>query len=253
MREHAAQEPGYGVYAIAFLDMLGFTTAVKESDTKLSVFDRIYRALCAVRNRVLTGDDHAAIQERNDALNGLKYDVADVFPLCFTFSDSVSIARPHQAFARLLHDVAWVAGDLLACGFLVRGSVTRGKLFASRDGRSVFGPGVLTALCLEKPAQYPVVALAPDLLGDVEQYGYLVRRDPVSSIFYVDYIAHFMKRTLEQRATLRGSIDANLKDDSLCNGARAKWLWAARHFNRVFDELFDGFADAGVERIPLLE
>lgn len=131
----------YEKRAVAFLDILGFTDLIKEQGHEaeiLAVFEHL-------RSR-------ASQAERASKAGRVQF---TAFSDCIVVSDEL---QDGFGALRIAAYVAYLAQDLLARGFLVRGGLTVGDLY-HRNG-TVFGPAMIDAYALEsKTAIYPRIAV----------------------------------------------------------------------------------------------
>lgn len=131
----------YEKRAVAFLDILGFTDLIKEQGHEaeiLAIFEHLrFRASQAERASISGRVQFTAFSD------------------CIVVSDELQ-----EGFGalRIAGYVGYLALDLLARGFLVRGGLTIGDLY-HKDG-TVFGPALIGAYALEsKTAIYPRIAV----------------------------------------------------------------------------------------------
>jgi hypothetical protein len=106
------------------------------------------------------------------------------------FSDSIvasyRITEPSAVF-HLLNVIAFCVVDLAHLGYLVRGGVTAGKLYHTRE--HVVGPAMIDAYRLEsKIAQVPRVVIDRNLLGIARKY----RDEMNTEEDEAKYASHFM-------------------------------------------------------------
>jgi hypothetical protein len=133
---------------VAFIDVLGFGSAVSESGKTPAVAKRLIK-------RVL------------DAILGSIEELEEQWDIAFThFSDSIVLSikvskQPHDIIMFSLM-ILGVIDCFLASNFLLRGGITRGQLI--HNDKLLFGPAMNRAYELESDlARYPRIIIDPDL------------------------------------------------------------------------------------------
>ncbi len=176
------------------------------------------------------------------------------------FSDSVVVsylAEEVGSLADMLYDVLHLQLKLINRNMLIRGAITRGKLYHSED--FVFGPALVEAAELEKLAMYPRVIVDREILqsAGIVEPGFsapskhssrtaesLVARD-LDGLFFVDYFAvhpedfdddwsamgHYL---LKLREVVKGL--SQRKQLSI----RLKHSWLRQKFNDVAETIENG-------------
>lgn len=125
--------------AVAFIDILGFSQAIRSLTTAAS-FDRIVGALNDLR-------DNKSVNAMIDP--EIKINI---------FSDSVFLSAPltGNGFQGIVRAIQNLTLDLLEQGYFLRGGLTVGKLY--HDDEIVVGQGLLDAIYLEREiARFPRV------------------------------------------------------------------------------------------------
>jgi len=139
---------------VAFLDIMGFKSIVKESETDLSFQKHVIACLVELKEKEY---------ERPPAFRKLERYHKTVT----AFSDSIVItydAIDGDAVSSILFDIYCMQIDLVASGFLLRGAVTIGDVF--HNGGVIVGPAMVKAYELEsKVAIYPRVIVDPALIN----------------------------------------------------------------------------------------
>ncbi len=131
---------------VAFLDILGFSTAIEDSKTDTALRRRIKKAMEIIRE---------------SAKNEVDYSVRKVS----TFSDSavISYELKQSALFYLLMDIIHLQLGLGGLGFMIRGGIAIGDCY--HDGNIVFGPAMNEAYRLEHDvAQWPRVIIMAETL-----------------------------------------------------------------------------------------
>jgi hypothetical protein len=175
------------------------------------------------------------------------------------FSDSVVVsylASEYGSLSSVLNDVVNLQISLINRRILVRGGITRGKLYHADD--FVFGPALVEAAELEKGAMYPRVILDRELLRDSltakgatgsPRYE-IVSRD-LDGMYFVDYFgvnpdlfndwSEMVEYLISLREVVKGianktSVSLRLKHSWL----RAKYNDVAEPLHRSRYEIFCG-------------
>ncbi len=143
----------YKKKVIAFLDIMGFKSIVKSSETDLKVQKNVISCLVELKSKEY---------ERPPAYRNIEQYNKTVT----AFSDSIVIsydAIDGQEVSDILFDIYCMQIDLVASGFLLRGAVTIGDVF--HDGGVIVGPAMVRAYEMEeKVAIYPRVIVDPVLI-----------------------------------------------------------------------------------------
>ncbi len=140
-------EKGYKDHAVAFIDILGFSEFVRESN-----------------------DNQERASDLLQILKKLKDIEESSFVKATAFSDnivlSVQVNENHgDGITWLIHELILLQNILLNSGFIVRGGVTIGKLY--HENGVVLGPGLISAYKLESK-----VSFYPRILVDHIIYNY---------------------------------------------------------------------------------
>lgn len=169
------------------------------------------------------------------------------------FSDSVVVsylADEIGSLADMLYDVLHLQLKLINRNMLIRGAITRGKLYHSED--LVFGPALVEAAELEKLAMYPRVIVDREILQDagIVDSGFsspskpslrtpesLVTRD-LDGLYFVDYFAVYPEDfdddwgdTGHYLLKLRDVVKGLSQKKQL--SVRMKHSWLRQKFNEV--------------------
>src|SRR6266545_609865 len=232
----------YQFAIVTFLDILGF------------------RDLVSTAEAAVVSDKLEAVERfTRPALKPPKGNPEKIYqPLILQFSDAVvrirrvrtkwNKRRPIGLVFNELLDLVHAQGDLVREGILLRGGVSCGRIYASKD--RVFGPALVSAYELEsKFALYPRIVVDPALLAEFrenellkaahhdleDEEGYvsrLVRRGD-DGIWFVDYIRAIESELDEPEMypiflqTHRQLILDGGKRFAGLNGPMSKYLWLA--------------------------
>ncbi len=142
----------YEQRVVAFLDVLGWGSAVSNSETDSELRRCLLNAAWALAAHVQNYVESDTVEHPS----------RDEYS---QFSDSLVVSFPYEApndLLRLVRLVSEFQTTLLLSGFLLRGGVTVGSLFHSRE--IVFGPAMNRAYALEhEVAVHPRVVIDPAL------------------------------------------------------------------------------------------
>jgi hypothetical protein len=168
----------YSDWAVAFLDIIGFTNKVKRTEADRSGIADISNALWKARQWL----DH------------FKGDSKDV--QIQTFSDTTLICAsgptPYE-LASLTWGIALYQCSMVLNGNLLRGGLAAGPNFQS--GTIMFGPAIIDAYEAEQVADWPRVAVASSVLERVNPLASDTRNRPCiltddRGLAYVDYLMY---------------------------------------------------------------
>ena len=143
-------KPNTSIYEkriIAFVDILGFSTMIKDSENNTNVQKKIKDAMTVIHN--------------------LRHDTDSILDIQIsTFSDSAVISYPlstRSAMFYILIDIIHLQLELGSIGVMIRGGISIGDLYHKDD--VVFGPAMNEAYRLEnKIAEMPRVVIMKDML-----------------------------------------------------------------------------------------
>jgi hypothetical protein len=137
---------------VAFVDILGFSDIVRNSERSRDQASALVRVLERIRARSLGG--------AGDDLFGVDFKVQ-------SFSDTIVLSDKvaESGLKWLLYSVQELTLDLLAQGILTRGGITKGLMYHSEG--VAFGPAFLNAYYLESNiANYPRVVVDRSVHND---------------------------------------------------------------------------------------
>lgn len=243
---------------IAFIDILGWTEAVRAAPGNFEKTQKLGLALNTIRGQVLNS-------ENMSKLGGDDGRPGD--PKVTQFSDCLTISAldDYAGKTAIISTLNILSMSLLHQGFLLRGGIAVGDIYHRES--MVFGPAFLKAYDLESRCSiYPRIILDPLLSklwgqGDayLEKDGSLIDyartwRLSNDGFRFFDFLQPFggspsfwnstslIRNSLEP---LRSLIIDNLKLHVDNTGVRAKYVWLANYFNDVCSE-YEGH---GVELI----
>jgi hypothetical protein len=213
---------------VAFLDILGFSDVVEQADQD----PELRRALAKVLHIFQTTCG-------TNPITGTRVT---------QFSDSLVItaARTEQGLHSVLNGCEWLAMNLIQYAVLLRGGVAIGRV--SHEDHILFGIGVNRAYQFENTGGPPRIALAADVVADIDSYPFfrdsaVWTADPVSG----SPILHTLRQVEHYDAIPRAGgivwdrtarhiaevISVNAADGVLPEGPRAKWVWLQGYWNHA--------------------
>src|SRR5258708_731680 len=236
--EPTARETVYSERYVAFIDILGFSNHVRQSEHSLAEAQK----LVAIMDRISNRWSDQALKLTHDMLG------EDFKSQSFSDCTVLSEAASPKGLRYLLLMVTQFALDLLANGFLLRGGIAKGALHHSAN--AVFGPAFLNAHDLEQHiAKYPRIVVDRNTHRDFglhsspETYDKFIRPDlrhAEDGPVFVDVFSAFriLDGHIPSRVTLNGkACRANIQeklDDSIYIPAHYEKLrWLALYWNEV--------------------
>ena len=220
-------------HAIAYLDILGFSQFVVETETdpdKMRCLDKLF-------NEVIPRE--VSEQGKNIAFPN------DLGMKCLSCSDSIVISAPvtekapYPPMVAVSMKAIQVAHSLIDMGFLVRGAISQGNVY--RTDSNILGTGFLEAVNAEKKAGNPKIVLtasAEKALNELIGKGY-----PTYAIYAKDDLGQVILNSLhpeksylpdpkgeitEYFGRYRETILNNLSHDN--REVKEKWRWFAALF-----------------------
>ena len=167
---------------VVFLDVLGLSNAIRETETGKRKEDEIQDLLERI-NSIAN-----SIAEKSK--EKLKRQVT-----AQAFSDCVVFSYPEvtdNAFMFMSHIAALTQINLAHKHFFLRGAITAGKHFASED--VIFGPAMLNAYEIEKSGGWPRISVDSSILKRISKdtrdkafAAYLIRDN--TGLCYLDYLS----------------------------------------------------------------
>lgn len=248
----------YETRLVAFVDILGWTEAVKAAPEDVTRTQKLGLALNVIRNQTKLSE----LTVKHSGNHGWPGD-----PQVTHFSDCLTISTvPDNAGkSQLVSALQFLSMSLLHQGFLLRGGITVGELYHRES--MVFGPAFLKAYELEsRYAVYPRIILDPALAerwgqGDSYVEGPLIRqartwRLSLDGFRFFDFLQPFEglpafwnspNLVRNSLLPLRSLLIENLKTYAGNSGVWPKYVWLANYFNEVCAE----HVGHGVEPIEL--
>jgi hypothetical protein len=236
---------------VSYLDVLGFTELIKESEHDPAAIERITNILGATERK----GGYPTILEDGASAGNIQPERHR-----HTFSDLVvrttSIEDATQRFIYLFYELealVRIQWELLKhYGVLVRGGVSLNKM--NRYGY-LFGPGLVRSYVLaERIAVFPRIVIDADLMRLAKEvqipWGYLSQRGEDGQ-YFVDYLkatAHGATNNTERTERLREHktfVLGELKKKKTNERTRQKLIWLALYHNRTLDGL--------IEEIPTMQ
>ena len=158
---------------IGFVDVLGFSQLVSESDnTNIETYF-------------------------NYVINDLKKHFVGTRFKYLLISDSIVISAPNSLdnFKILVKVLSIIQAKLLSRGVLLRGAIASGALYVNKTNNVVVGPGLIRAYALESTADYPRIiidrALIPHYYSSTQ-----TMLDDFEHWLTCDLTTHFSDRTV---------------------------------------------------------
>ncbi|HQU08224.1 MAG: hypothetical protein B7Z60_06295 [Ferrovum sp. 37-45-19] len=233
-------------YAVAYLDILGFSKFVEDAEKdsdKLKQLDKLFNEV--IPREVLPDGRNS----NYPAIFGMK---------CLSISDSFIVSAPilehptHPALVVVSMKAIQIAHALLDMGFLVRGALNIGNVY--RTDSNIMGTGYQDAVKLgDKSGDYAQIILTEQAIDALDEL--LANNMPRYSTFAKNELGKIILNTIHPEPSYlpdpkgdineyfrkyKHTIRANLSHDDL--KARAKWLWFAGLFNanvQYFSEIKD--------------
>lgn len=247
-----------------YLDVLGFTAAVRDAERSGRSNDLLKKFAFLVRNWFSSLGDIIAIESREPRRKEYKI-----------FTDNVIVGEPIEVgsgaeLAYTISDLALLQVGLMVDGFFVRGGVSVGNLYMDED--ILYGSAALDAHDAEQLAKSPRIVLHATATSVVREhvahymqtYGesrghrftdaVLVDED---GLWFVNYLAQIFDRgmfdpdyeTLQTHAVV---VQQRLREHEHDEHIRAKYVWAARYHNYFCTTILDGEEYALDVGLPVL-
>lgn len=252
---------------IAFIDILGFTNAVRNAKIGSTEYDDIVRILGYFNAWNNTGIpakntfDTSVIGKllNMQQINLTSYEMRDI--VCTAISDSVIVSilyeqnRFHKIFSTLISDLSFISSLVLKMGFLIRGGIAFGNLAHKKNGL-LFGPAYLDALELEKPhAKNARIILSPELVSEIKfpfkkktQYPYqqfiVCFDDGYVGFNQMQYFETMQVKSIMKNCIYKNSLKKELSivREKIVTGLNnnldnidvfAKYKWMAKQYNKI--------------------
>ena len=166
----------YCQHIVAFIDILGFSSLVKNSINDNEQLEQISFALeefSQLRLKETWRKAEILIEVEEDAQKkGLDDYYVDSMARCYCLSDSVIITinaeeKIDERFSALVTMMSKIGAELLGRGILIRGAISIGKMYVdpNRNSIKVFGPALIEAYELERDeARLPRIILSENAI-----------------------------------------------------------------------------------------
>lgn len=259
---------------VCFMDVLGFKDLVEDSVGSPEIRDQIHKLLTDMNNLGKLNElveDYclAGVSVNNkdisiftsDGMSGLgvKSEMS-FFSDSFIFSYGLTQRRDDLADVYVvLDELTYIVFQMLRTGVFVRGGLAYGDAY--HKDNVCFGPAVVKAAELEKPAVFPIIGIDPSFFDKTspdsvfwgKEYGDKHRRFVKDSFYAVDPGHHFDSKkpdgfpyldmlryqvdsneniALEMKAIIERELKKNYKQH-----IAEKYIWLRNHFNKVVDDM----------------
>lgn len=169
---------------VAFIDILGFSAYVKESEKDSSKLEVLFSALKSLKKYETPGKwNQKIIEVEEDAQKkGIENFEIAKHTNCTCFSDSIIISvnltelEINAATSTLVANISMIGAYLLSKGLLIRGGLTVGNLIHTEDN-IVVGQALIEAHSIESNTSvFPRIVVSKSLLNDL-QYPITQKKD----------------------------------------------------------------------------
>jgi hypothetical protein len=226
----------YETRIIAFLDILGFTGKVRNSQGNEEDIKAIYDALLDIKRLFLSDDSYKKFGTE-----------------ITQFSDSLIISineNQNGGIYYMVSDCSFALHSLLSSGFLCRGVIHKGQLI--HQDNICFGPAYLEALEIEGTEDRPVVKIKKELIEHARQFPgyaqigfaeqeikYILQhlKELSETFYYVNFFENYdtlvgagNKATKEHYEKARAFIEGGLQNCTSYS-AYKKYAWTRDKFN----------------------
>ena len=235
----------YEERVVAYIDILGFKSAIEKSNDDEKEFNRILGTLNEIKRFFI--DSHLKSKEINEFLN------ADT--QIVQVSDSLIISRlAHESggIYSLIRDCSFAVHLLISNGFLCRGAIKVGNMY--HNGNTLFGDAFVKAYQAESQEHLPIIKFDSNLLEIAKDYplpaniGYRdwevneikpYIKELMTGIHYLDYFTDYdywvggdEGSASKHYYELRKILVNGLKNSNNPN-IYEKYRWAADQFNKT--------------------
>ena len=221
-------------HAVAYLDILGFSSFVEEAETNHEKVGLLNRLFTEVIPRSISLGDH-----KGDHLK-VKMDLK-----CLSFSDSIVVSAPvsskvgHPALIAVSIKSIQIAHALLDMGFLVRGAISQGNVYRTKS--NILGTGFQEAVKAEKNVRNPKIVLTKSAERALDEL--VEKNSPKYTIYARDELGQVILDSLypeksylpdpkgeitEYFGRYQETILNNLSNDD--QDVKEKWRWFAMLF-----------------------
>jgi len=157
---------------IAFIDILGFKQIIDDLEKDRTKIGTIYEQLLFLKEMENIQNwnlELIEIEEDAQRKDIRRFDISKNV-VCTCFSDSIVVSveciqeNINEAFSTLVANLSKIGAKLLIEGILIRGAISIGKLFHTKDG-IIMGKALIDSCHLEKKAKYPRIILSNALIS----------------------------------------------------------------------------------------
>lgn len=190
MSELSSQAGLYREALIVYLDILGFSDLINQSDSNPEIAAEILQALRNMQAQLYLDEQPFRTPDSVEKASFNTLNFSDLTIRATYLDGDLSWA---EALEHELHDLTVQQTELVGDGILIRGAITTGKLYV--DKGHVFGPALVRGYCLERDvAVFPRVLISDELITrafEAEVYGYSRQGD--DGVWFLDYLyGYFM-------------------------------------------------------------
>ena len=228
----------FSYYAVAYLDILGFSDFVKEAEDNENLI-----ALTALKKLF------EEVIPREVSIGGKNAIYPDKMKLrCLSFSDSIVVSAPLQdkskypALIAVAIKAIQISHSILEMGFLVRGGIATGNVYQTDS--NILGTGYQEAVKMDKGA--PQITLAESAEKELDN---IIKREKITySIFARNEQGNIILNSIYPEPTYmpdnKCSVDEyymiyreiimrnlNKLNSQEHSQKKDKWIWFARLFN----------------------
>ena len=230
--------------AIAFLDILGFTSLVVEAEKQAATFAR----LVGLRTVI---DAHVQFDNRAVAASV----PIRAKPQYHFISDSIVLSAPldvpdYDGLAIVVAKTNEIAHKVLTMGFLLRGCINVGMVW--HDTTNIFGTGYMRAYLEERRAKHPWIPLTDTAeayfnthdmrsiplteMALCRRYKGRLAADTLHPSYSRDLTPAFKGNLETLYESYVTQIVGNRDKLPWCHKGRKHWNWMAKYFNSYMEE-----------------
>jgi hypothetical protein len=268
-----SEELKYKKGIVTFLDFLGWRNLLAtKQPAELAQALAVFRKAGDPKPKLLKKKGGKIVEsDEDDEEWASMYEYAALSDCVFRCTEAehkVNKQLPHGQLFHELISLVFVQTRLFHEGYLIRGAVTYGKYYGSRDlhGSALFGPAIARAYEIETElANYPRIVIDPVLIAEyfdskilksyqhshtyewTEYLQNFLRRDE-SGVWYLDYLPGYIGAVGEPGPVLdffnahKALVESNLaellkKDRPYPDRVTDKWLWLLRYHNSTMNRV----------------
>lgn len=191
---------------IIFIDILGFSNMVYESENDMSKFKAILEVVSDLQKTIVEKYEfekvHEELMRKKKSISYGQESDRYVNPSKFKysmFSDSIIITLDFietQSLVGIVSSLGLLQAKYMAKGKLIRGGITFGKVY--HEDSVCFGPGFIRAVDLEKEAKFPRIIIDKGILEGTN----LPEWDELTYNFYSSLLSSWLKQDINPLALL---------------------------------------------------